>query len=488
MSSHSPTPLSEESFSGEQPSAQPRDSEQLAIIKRPAEPHRSGWSSSRWLLLGGAGLLGLGVWWLWWLFGRLAAQPQILEFFPEKSDYSVASREPIELGWAIANAHRIETLKLAGYDPDGKLISGPITYDLSNGLPAALADVCEQQASVLTCRNVEAEARQPGDYVFELSLISKDSPPERLQATTSQVSIAALPLPTVAELAPDQVIYAEAGTPAAATPIPPVGSQGITLSWVVINPQLIQDLLLIVRKADDTVLGGRRFTLRNPNDPAQISLPPGLEPYCQLSGALICQNVPSGIGDVGQYSFELSPVVVGQPEAVAGEISEQVEVLPRPVRINSFQINGAEAQPKYLIPVEPGQPPPPFLVSWQVEGGSTATARLLPSPGTVALSGSAPFPLSPEPGETTLTLEVSDGTGSPLLRSVTIQTFDPTPNALPAGAASVGAAAANPAGTPSQPGPGIDPQSPARAIPRLEQPRPISPDPGSPADSPPQFD
>lgn len=378
------------------------------------------------LMLGGLGVLG-GLTWLVWLWLRPSPQPQILEFFPEDAEYSAANNDAVELGWQIEDPERLETLEVAGYTPEGKLISGPLTFDFSAGIPPNLADDCVQEDSVLTCGNVTTDARLPGDYVFEMTARSKGGRSrEPQQATSSQVTITPLPLPTVAELAPNQVIYAEAGTPPELTAVPPVGDQGIQLSWVVMTPQQLQDLLLIVRQEDGSVLGGRRFTLRNPENPTTLTLPPALEPFCQLSGALICQNVPSGIGGVGKYTFELAPVTVGNSEPGEGKTSELVKVLPRPVRIVNFRINGQEAQPKYLIPVKPGQPPPSFVVSWQVEGGATATAKLLPSPGTVPLTGSAPFPLSPEPGQTTLTLQVSNGSDGTIVRSVTIQTFDPT--------------------------------------------------------------
>ncbi|MGB3137609.1 MAG: hypothetical protein WBB18_12460, partial [Nodosilinea sp.] len=141
------------------------------------------------------------------------------------------------------------------------------------------------------------------------------------------------------------------------------------------------------------------------------------------------RGVPTGMIDVGQYQFELTPVPVnlGDRELPAAKQSEVVSIEPRPVRIASFTINGRDAQPKYLVPVEPGQQIPGFQVAWRVEGGSTANVELLPAPGSVGLQGALSMPLTPA-GTTTVTLRVTDGQNPPLVRAVTFETFNPRPN------------------------------------------------------------
>jgi hypothetical protein len=139
--------------------------------------------------------------------------------------------------------------------------------------------------------------------------------------------------------------------------------------------------------------------------------------------------VPSGMIEVGQYQFELTavPINLGDAELPNPKQSEVVAIEPRPVRIASFTINGNDAQPKYLVPVEPGQQIPGFEVAWRVEGGSTARVELLPSPGSVGPQGTLSMPLSPS-GTTTVTLRVTDGQNPPLVRAVTFETFNPRPN------------------------------------------------------------
>ncbi|MBD0335424.1 MAG: hypothetical protein ICV62_08045 [Cyanobacteria bacterium Co-bin13] len=461
--------------------------ESAAPDSAPAAGKRPGWA----LLLGllaGLGLLG-GL--LAWLLLRPAADPQIVEFYPERSDYAVADQAVAEVGWQLAHADQIAALKLTGYDPRGKIVSGPITYDLSHALPPALQPFCSQVARVLNCRNVPTEVRQPGEYVFELVLLPRSPLTQEAQSRTSSlVSIQGTPLPTVAELVPDQVIYSEQGaTPGSsgANFAPPVTERGVSLSWEVMAPAGLQDLLLVVRQEDGTVLGGRRYSLRSPSDPAALTLPDGLEPFCQLAATLVCQNVPTGIAEVGRYTFELTPVPLGQPGAAPTPArTEVVQIEPRSVRIAAFRINGREAQPRYVIPVEPGQSVPGLTLSWEIEGGETARAVLLPSPGTVPLQGSVPLPINPA-GETTLALQVSNGTGEPITRSVTIATYDPTPGAGAAAAAAAQAAqaaaaaaqAAQAQGRQAQP-----PNSPSTA----PTPTPTEADRLSPVEAPPRLD
>jgi hypothetical protein len=357
----------------------------------------------------------------------------VLDLSPSQSQYATANAETPQLSWQVSQPRQVETMLLRGYAPDGTLVYGPETYDLSQGLPVNLLPYCDQTRRLLTCREVPLDLREPGQYRFELTLlpdIALNLAP--VVAESSLVTVADLPQPTVVELAPDQVIYSEAGTQVSASTAnmaPAVTEAGISVSWIVTNPETLQDLLLVVKRPDGATLGGRRFTLRDPENPAQVALPDALQPFCQLQDRLICQGVPTGMLEVGEYQFELTPVPInlGDRELIAAKQSEVVTIEPRPVRIASFTINGREAQPKYLVPVEPGQQIPGFQVAWRVEGGSTAKVELLPSPGTVGLQGALSMPLSPA-GTTTVTLRVTDGQNPPLVRAVTFETFNPRPN------------------------------------------------------------
>ena len=414
----------------------------------PLEDERPAWQKWGAIAVGLLALGGLG-WLVWWFLLRTPPRPFVLDFSPANSRYNVADQQAPTLNWRISHPHQVDSITLRTLDSQGALVNEPETFDLTGSLPVSLLPYCTETNRDLTCEGVPTTVRQPGQYTFELSLLPQESlnlPP--VTATSSLVSIADIPAPSVVELAPQQVIYSEAGTPVSAnTPnvAPPVTQAGILVSWMVNNPETLQDLLLIVKQGDGAAIGGRRFTFRDPEAPNNVAIPQELQPFCQLRETLVCQGVPTGMTQVGKYKFELTAVPVGlEEEGVIPEskLSEVVEIQPRPVRIASFTVNGQPAEPKYLIPVDQGQSLPGFRIGWQVEGGSTAKVELLPTPGSVGLQGMLPLPLGPT-GTTTVTLRVSDGQNPPITRAVTFETFDPTPNPP---------VMVNPAGQPIPPG------------------------------------
>ncbi|HIK45815.1 MAG TPA: hypothetical protein IGR64_13165, partial [Leptolyngbyaceae cyanobacterium M65_K2018_010] len=390
---------------------------------------RPKWHRSAAIAAGIGALGGLG-WLLGWALLRTPPRPYVLDFSPSASQYAVSDPTTPLLDWQISHPRQVDTLILRTFTADGSLVGEPRQYDLSGPLPVELLAYCNQTRQRLTCQDVPTDLREPGQYRFELTLLPREALNQGpVQAESSLVTISDRPTPTVFELAPLQVIYSEAGTQVTAnTPnlAPPVTSEGIRVSWIVKHPQGLQDLLLVVREPGGTTLGGRRFTFRKPQNPTQVEIPEELKPFCRLEEDLVCQAVPTGMTEVGKYQFELTPVPVNlkEDERPPTKVSEVVKIEPRPVRIAAFTINGREAQPKYLVPVEPGKPIPGFRVSWQVEGGSTTKVELLPSPGTVGLSGNLALPLPPA-GTTTLTLRVTDGQAPPILRAVTFETFNP---------------------------------------------------------------
>jgi hypothetical protein len=418
------------------PAENPASSAAITVSPRPlasVPEERPAWQKWGAIAAGLLALSGLG-WLVWWFFLRTPPRPYVLDFSPASSRYAVADQQTPTLDWRISNPNQVETITLRTLDADGTLVGEAQTFDLTGALPVNLLPYCTETSRDLTCQAVPTTIRQPGQYTFELSVLPKPSlnlPP--IIETSSVVTIAGIPDPTVVELAPQQVIYSEAGTQVSAnTPqlAPPVTQAGILVSWIVNNPESLQDLLLIVKQADGAAIGGRRFTFRDPEAPANVAVPQELQPFCRLEETLVCQGVPTGMSQVGKYKFELTAVPVGLEESgdiPASKISEVVEIQPRPVRIASFTVNGQPAEPKYLIPVDQGQSLPGFRISWQVEGGSTAKVELLPAPGSVGLQGMLPLPLGPT-GTTTVTLRVSDGYNPPITRAVTFETFDPTPN------------------------------------------------------------
>jgi len=394
----------------------------------PRRPRRWPWVVAAVGLVGT--VAGVGA----WLLLRQPPSPFIVNVTPTTSRLSVAQQDPAAIDWQIAHPNQVETLVLRTYTDEGLLVGEPLSYDFAEGIPVALLPYCDILGTRLTCTGVPTAIRQPGQYRSELTLLAQerlDLPPET--ATSSLIRIDSLPLPTVVELAPTQVIYSEAGTQVTGPRVPPaVTEAGVRLSWIINNPQTLQDVLLVAKQEDGTVLGGRRYSLRSPDSP-ELALPEALQPFCQIQpGRLVCQGVPTGMVGVGKYRFELTAVPVALEDGAepATKTTEVVQIQPRPTAIVAFTVNGRPADPRYLIPVDQGDQLPGAMLRWSVQGGSTTRVELLPAPGSVGLEGTLPVPLSPS-GTTTITLRVSDGTNPPLVRAVTFETFDPTPNPPP---------------------------------------------------------
>jgi hypothetical protein len=166
---------------------------------------------------------------------------------------------------------------------------------------------------------------------------------------------------------------------------------------------------------------------------------------------------------VGSYQFELIALEKGASEtgstgsttgSATGSAApptgtaakpiqtEQITIHPRPALISQFRINGSEAQAKYRVPVPLGAAAPAVQLDWRVEGGSTTTVELQPSPGSVQLQGAIVLPLNQQYGVTPIVLQVTDGAGKQIRRSISIETFNPNPVDPSAAAAAAVAAAA----------------------------------------------
>ena len=401
------------------------------------------------LLLGSVfGLLFL----TWWFLIRPPAPAQILRFAPEATAYESSRGDTVHLGFELANPNRVQQLEIVGQSREGELLSGPLVFDLRDGLPPALEDVCVTQRKRLTCRNLRTDARRAGDYVFTLTAIPK---PGRnaitLQETTLPVAIAPVPLPSILAFAPTATTYAEAPPPAKGTPakdtsakdiaapsntakveninpdafIPTIPEQNPNVArvdWTVEHPEQLAGLQLVGRDGEGAIATPSYlfdFT---------AGLPDELNNFCVLAEQLICRSVPTGVEQAGTYTFELTAIPLGEPlETPIVQVSSPVEIQARPPRLLSFTLNGEPAEPNYLVAIRPGDPPLSLELAWEVENNSGTQVSLAPAPGDVEAVGTLPIPLTPEPGETVIALQVTNSAGEQLVRSVTITTYDPAP-------------------------------------------------------------
>ncbi|MBE9006151.1 hypothetical protein IQ259_14085 [Fortiea sp. LEGE XX443] len=128
--------------------------------------------------------------------------PQILEFAPAQPVYQevkVSSTkirpDVVHLNWKINDLDRIKQLRVVGRSPENLVNSPQQIYDLSQNIPDTLKAFCTQQENQLNCRNVPANNRGAGDYIFELQVFTKtDIDKPSLSQKTDLVKV--LPLPS----------------------------------------------------------------------------------------------------------------------------------------------------------------------------------------------------------------------------------------------------------------------------------------------------
>jgi len=127
--------------------------------------------------------------------------PQLLEFSPAQSVYQEVktsstkiSPDTIRLNWKINDLDRIRELRIIGRSPEN-LVNSPLqTYVITQGIADTLKAFCKQQDNQLNCRNVPANNRGAGDYIFELQLFSKtDTDKPSISQKTDLVKVQPLP-------------------------------------------------------------------------------------------------------------------------------------------------------------------------------------------------------------------------------------------------------------------------------------------------------
>lgn len=401
------------------------------------------------LILTVLGIIGVIIFLIWLFFPRAPVPPQIVEFAPGSSSYKEAEDEVVRLNWKISNPKQLQSLKLEGLSPEGVVISEPIVYDLTQGIPNQLKNFCNIQ-QLLICQNVPTDARKAGDYIFQMTLFTKRGKEVAAQTLkTSAVRIEPLPLPAVVEFASTKPVYEEVSkdtiivgaqgsasiqssnttTTASNSPQQADKSDSILLNWKIKNLSQLKALNLIGRAPDGSV-----------NSPLKTydfsqDIPQPLEKLCEKKEEeLTCKNVSTDARKAGTYIFELIPVPKQEQEKpLESKKTDLIKVNPLavPTKIVEFKINGADALPKYLVEINPAKPIV-LVFSWKVEGGKDIKVELLPSPGTVPPVGKIPFPLSQEPGTETITLQVTNEAKEQISKSVTIETFvSPPPSPSP---------------------------------------------------------
>ncbi len=430
------------------------------------------WEARPWwqfllLLLTGLCTLGAIAFFIWWLFFRPPASPKILEFSSDNASYKQATGDFIRLNWKISNPQEIQSLLVTAVPFNGAASVQPISYDFSKDkdVPDALKDFCMIMKTRLVCKNVRTEARQAGDYVFELKVFSKQKRDVATDSSkTNLVTIQPflrpkLPPPPkppkIQEFFSTKSVYQEAsslktptafsfqnsgvrGQPSNINPSigtqpldlnpavglqpssinPSIGTQPsdinpsigdtILLNWTISNPKQLKELKLIGRAPDGSVNSElKRYDFSQ-------GLPTALNKFCTLQEELTCKNVPTEARKPGDYVFELTAISTKESgEFIISGKTDTIKIKPNivPLKIVYFKVNDKAADTKYFIPLSLIKPIKFVSISWQVEGGKDMNVELLPSPGSTTPVGRIIYPLSQQPSSQTITLKVTDAAG-----------------------------------------------------------------------------
>ncbi|NEZ57632.1 COG1470 family protein [Adonisia turfae] len=423
---------------------------------------RPWWQILPFILLLIGSFIGL-MWLAWWLFIHPPAQAKVLRFATESSAYEAINGDTVSVGFEISHPGRIQQLEIMGQSAEGDLLSGPLIYDLSGKtLPPELESFCIERRQSLTCRNVRTDARRAGEYQFILNVIPKpgrNATPTQAQAPL--VAIAPIPRPSILELVPSQMNYVEAppvqpsDNQTAATavssnadtdeatsrsanesdssdrkPLPSLEEDPyvVRVNWNISHPEQLMGLQLIVRDAQKAVaLPPQIFNF-------QEGIPDELEDFCDINqnSILACSNVPTGLKQAGAHTIELGaiPKTTSSTEEPILATTDPIQVQARPPQVIQFTLNGdpiLAEKADYLLPVDEGEGLMEIVLGWEVENNPGTQVMLMPAPGNVETQGTLFVPLSPDPGKNVFSLQVTNSAGESLTRSLTITTYDPTP-------------------------------------------------------------
>ena len=223
-------------------------------------------------------------------------------------------------------------------------------------------------------------------------------------------------------------------------------------------------------------------------------MPRQLSNFCTLTANLICQNLPTGAKQAGDYTFKLTVItkqVWGDTEIAQNTATVKIKPVPpkpaTPLNIIYFRVNGQDvsAKPKYVYEINKDRKAVDIIVSWKVEDGEDIKVELFPVGDVPKPQGARTLTLSKPPSSVTITLRVTNKAGEQKMQSVTIDTIEPSFLTQPQTPAPGGSAPGETA-----PGGGTVPggSAPGGSAPGGASPSPSNPDRLSPIELPPKPD
>jgi hypothetical protein len=328
-------------------------------------------------------------------------------------------------------------------------------------------------SDIAICENIPVIPTGSGSYTYRLEVFSAqnpDRPSDIKEADT--ITVNPLPVPKIAQISSTKPFY-EA-----------VKNEEILLSWQISNAYRIKELRLIGLAADGSVNSQlKRYPIIN------NSLPQQLINFCTLITAnLICQNLPTGAKQAGDYTFRLTVLpkqASGDMEIARDTPTVKIKPVPpkpaTPVNIIYFRVNGQDvsAKPKYVYEINKYRKPVDIIVSWKVEDGEDIKVELLPVGDVQKPEGARVLTLSKPPSSVTITLRVTNKAGEQKMQSIMIDTIEPSFLTQPQTPVPGGS-------TPGETAPGGS--APGGSAPDGASPSPSNPDRLSPIELPPKPD
>ncbi|MGH2414250.1 MAG: hypothetical protein ACRDEA_11305, partial [Microcystaceae cyanobacterium] len=280
----------------------------------------------------------------------------------------------------------------------------------------AKKSLCVRQKKSLICRNITTGVRKKDKYTFELKAYYRKNipliPQTDLVATrTIPVEIVEKPIVKVLSFKTDKSEYRN--------------GDKILFSWKI---QLLNDLkrLEITGTGDDGTSSG---AIENYNF-KQGSVPPdNIKKLCKddnQNQQQTCTNVPYMISKPGNFTFQLKAFSQGSDRLSVEKTQNKIKVLPLPLRIVYFKLNGTEEPSRVFKEGDI------LTIEWKVEGDKGTSVELSPPFGTVKeLQGKRQITAN-QGLQSPIELKVSDPFGSqPQIKGFAFQVNKPEPPPTP---------------------------------------------------------
>lgn len=311
------------------------------------------WQARPWwhlvlVILTSCGAIASLLFMVWWIFFRPLQAPEINNFASESSVYQAADNDFVRLNWQILRPQQVKSISLVGRSPNGGVNSKAITYDLSEGLPEELAEFCTIKP-ILNCRNVRTDARQAGEYVFELTVSPRKSGQKKSILATDAITIQPLPSPKITQFVANLGNLIN----------PNNNTQKDNTVYLDFGMSNVEQLTAIKLTGFDSSGAVNYPTQEYKNDQGIITQ---LKSYCKTTNQnLNCQQVPLKLEQSGEYTFELIALKTSEEGQISASDTQKSHLIQLEPPAEPQAINLMASQPIYQEAADN-----PILLNWDV--------------------------------------------------------------------------------------------------------------------------